>query len=512
MSAIIWWLESPWQLRAFVFIISFFVCFVGPYLHSQSLQNSSLPARKLSEEKSETALAPQDEGHLRQAAPSAEAARLAQDKVEIQPAPAPAPALDKDVTAHEGLPSTEGERHADQDSKEVPAPQEPAALQEPASVPAQSAALPAGGATGDAESPSPENVTAGQTPPVPTATAQAQDQAGFPAAPEIKTPVQPEQTPFKPEQVPASTSGRIEEAKAPSAPQSPASEEPAATQAPASAAAQAVHGFTIVSQGVQTVKALPGRSVERQDLAVSTENGSAEVEVYVLPLSQDRRPPSPRETGDLASALLDSSAFARAAARYDTIACAGLSPKDATLSRRNVASVTEGGALQFCGVLARKPYVPLHAKIFGLPLKQEPESAASSGKERALWPVAIIGIKNAKGDLAGAAMQKTMVSSIVFGGKITNFPLGGFAGSAPDKELLSIEVKRETARAKNRPVRSATVKRGYAHERGTRLQTLLKRHKQKCPHVHTRISRRDANAETPESKPLLRCALFDFPF
>ncbi len=83
MSAIIWWLESPWQLRAIVFILSFFACFVGPWLHSQSLLTSRLAARKSVAENAKSASAPKAE------APVQHWETAVQEKSADQPSQAP---------------------------------------------------------------------------------------------------------------------------------------------------------------------------------------------------------------------------------------------------------------------------------------------------------------------------------------------------------------------------------------------------------------------------------------
>ncbi len=84
MSAIIWWLESPWQLRAIVFILSFFVCFVGPWLHSQTLLTSRLLARKPVSEKSQPVPSPKVETLVQHWE------KLVQEKTPVQPSQAPA--------------------------------------------------------------------------------------------------------------------------------------------------------------------------------------------------------------------------------------------------------------------------------------------------------------------------------------------------------------------------------------------------------------------------------------
>ena len=62
-------------------------------------------------------------------------------------------------------------------------------------------------------------------------------------------------------------------------------------------------------------------------------------------------------------------------------------------------------------------------------------------KERAEKSLIIIGLRNTKGDLTDAAVQKQMISEIIRGGKIANFPLNNYSEVASGKELRYIEVK-----------------------------------------------------------------------
>lgn len=104
MNAIIWWLESPWQLRALVFTLSFFVCFVGSWLHNQSLVTSRIAARKPLEEKSETVSAPKAEVPNQDAEAQAKVP-APQDQATVQEKAAPASAEEKGAAQHEQAPS-----------------------------------------------------------------------------------------------------------------------------------------------------------------------------------------------------------------------------------------------------------------------------------------------------------------------------------------------------------------------------------------------------------------------
>jgi hypothetical protein len=79
MSTIILWLESPWQIRAFVFILAFLACFVAPYLYtagkvgtaatrkSVQVENGKKPAAKAETPVHEAEALPQPEAPARQA-------------------------------------------------------------------------------------------------------------------------------------------------------------------------------------------------------------------------------------------------------------------------------------------------------------------------------------------------------------------------------------------------------------------------------------------------------------
>jgi hypothetical protein len=54
MNWVIWWLESPWQIRAFVFLLAFVVCFVAPWLYNSGSSASVPAARKTAEENGDT--------------------------------------------------------------------------------------------------------------------------------------------------------------------------------------------------------------------------------------------------------------------------------------------------------------------------------------------------------------------------------------------------------------------------------------------------------------------------
>ncbi len=152
MNAIIWWLESPWQLRALVFILSFFVCFVGPWLHSQSVLTSRIAARKPLDEKSETVSAPKAEGALQQAeaqakVPASQEQIPAQEKAPLQAATAAA-AEQKSLAQHEPVhPQTEGPVHVAQLPEEVPV------REEQASAPVDATPVPVATLPGEEKAP-----------------------------------------------------------------------------------------------------------------------------------------------------------------------------------------------------------------------------------------------------------------------------------------------------------------------------------------------------------------------
>jgi len=173
-------------------------------------------------------------------------------------------------------------------------------------------------------------------------------------------------------------------------------------------------------------------------------------------------------------------------------------------------------AVHLCGIIARKPYVSMNTKLYGLPLGQQLASAPSE-KEKVLI---IIGIKNAKGDLADAAVQKKMVSEIIRGGKIANFPLSNYSEIASGKELRYIEVRGGKGSYKNRPIKSSTVKPGYASQHEGHRQSFSAHHK-RCgasagsrtlPMAHKKVSRSKAHAEASVSRMHRGCGIFDFPF
>ncbi len=288
-------------------------------------------------------------------------------------------------------------------------------------------------------------------------------------------------------------------------------------------------GFNIISQSTSVVPVPAGSPVEKQELTASTENGgSAEVEVYVLSskaglgLRRSNRVVDQSNGRAELSAILDTDAFAKAVARYDTVACVGLGSRSTALSTREIARFVDSRAVQLCGIIARKPYVSMNTKLYGLPLGQQLDSAPPE-KERAQRALIIIGIRNAKGDLADAAVQKKMVSEIITGGKIANVPLGSYSEVASGKELRYIEVKGGNASLKNRPVKSSVVKPGYAlqeNARGLQKRQPFPAHHKRCgahatpralPMWSKKISRSQANAISG-SKTHRGCGIFDFPF
>lgn len=381
MSAIIWWLESPWQLRALVFILSFFVCFAGPWLHSQSLLTSRLAARKSLAQNTESVPAP------------------LQEKATVQPSQA-SPKPEAPV----------------EEKQTVIKPEAPVQGWQP-TVKEEASAKP--------EAPAQEKQAAIK----PEAAVQGWQ-------PAVK------------EEAPAQAAGK---AKAPAL-------EPALSAAPA--AQHFSGGFDIVSKSTAALPIPGGGPVEKQEFAVSTEHGGAAiVDAYVLSnraswaiRRSDRFVDSSNRRTDL-SAVLDSDAFAKAAAAYDAVICVGLGSRSTTLSPQEVMRLIDHRAVHLCGVLSRKPYVSANAKLYGLPLGQHVDQAANmSETEKKQRSLIIIGIRSAKGDLADAAVQKKMISEIVRSDRIANFPLSSYSEAAPGKELRYIEVKGGSFPYKNRPV------------------------------------------------------------
>ena len=335
-------------------------------------------------------------------------------------------------------------------------------------------------------------------------------------APVVAVPV-----PAMEERASAPTPATVEEAPVLSEPKAPARQEQAAVQAPAAPSAaskaQPAGGFKIISQSASVISFPAASPVEKQEFAAFSENGgSAEVEVYVLSNKAGRSLPQSNRVVDQSngraelSAVLDSDAFAKAAARYDTVACVGLVSRSRELSAQEITRLT-----QLCGIIARKPYVSTNTKLYGLPLGQQMESARPE-KERAEKSLIIIGLRNTKGDLTDAAVQKKMISEIIRGGNIANFPLNNYSEVASGNELRYIEVK---GRNNNRPIKSSAVKPAYALQR--EIQRLLSARHKRCgagaasrPHLvqSEKVSPSHANAETSGRKAHSECSLFDFPF
>ncbi len=494
MNAIIWWLESPWQLRALVFALSFFVCFVAPWLHNQSLLTSRVAARKLLEEKSETISVPKaDVPHQDAEAQATVPAPQEQVPVQGKASPAPAQAM------HEQAPSrAEAPVHAMQVPAEAPVQEEQASAPAPvaqASAPASAQVEPL---------------------PVETKTTAGREQVAAPAqAPVVTVPAMEERAPAPPP--PA-----VNEAAGPSETKASARQEQAAVQTPAPSAAseaQTAGAFKIVSQSPGVIPVSAGSPVEKQEFAVSTENGgSAEVEVYVLSggnLRRSNRVVDPLNGSAEVSAVLDSDVFAKAAALYDTVACVGLGSRSTGLSTQEIARLIDNRAVQLCGIIARKPYLSTNTKLYGLPLGQQTELARPEN-ERAQKSLIIIGLRNTKSDLTDAAVQKKMISEIIRGGKITNLTLSNYSEVASGKELRYIEVK---GASNNRPIKSSVVKPAYAPQREIHRMSPL-RHKRcgakAASRIHIvrsrKLSRFHTNADTSGRKTHSGCGLFDFPF
>jgi hypothetical protein len=316
----------------------------------------------------------------------------------------------------------------------------------------------------------------------------------------------------------------FEEAPVLSEPKAPARQEEAALQAPTSSAAskaQPAGGFKIVSQSASVISVPAASPFEKQQFTASTENGgSAEVEVYVLPkkvvrsLRRSKRVVDQSNGGAELSAVLGSDAFAKAAALYDTVACVGLGSRTGP-STQEITRLIDNRAVQLCGIIARKPYVSSNTKLYGLLLGQQMRSTRPE-TERTQKSLIIIGLRNTKGDLTDATVQKKMVSEIIRGGKIANLPLSNYSEVASGKELSYIEVKGGN---NNRPIKSSAVKPAYALQR--EIQRLSSARHKRCgasaahrTHLigSKKVSRSHANAETSGRKTHSGCSLFDFPF
>jgi hypothetical protein len=494
MNTIIWWLESPWQLRALVFALSFFACFVGPWLHSQSLLTNRLAARKPLEEKSETASALRAEAPVQQAEEKAKVP-ASQEQVSVQEkVPAPASAEEKKAEEH-AHPQAESPVHA-----------APSPVREQAVAKATPAPVEAKAEVQKEQVPAPAQAS------VEAASAPVMQETAPTPAPVMPVPVEAK-APVQQEQAPAPAKAPIEQVPV------PANQDEATVHEPASLAiskAQPNGGFTIVSQSTSVIPVLAGSAVEKQDLAASTDKGgSADVEVYVLSNKGLRRPNRVADVsnGEL-SAILDSDDFAKAAARFDTVACVGLGSRSMALSAQEIKRLIDNRAVQLCGVIAKKPYISANTKLYGLPLGQELDSAPSE-KERSLI---IVGIKNAKGDLADTSIQKKMVSEIIRGGKIANFQAGKYSEVASGNELRYIEVKNGGV-IKNRPIKSFVVKPGYGPLHDAHRHSFAAHHKRcgdtagsRTLSVSRKLSRSQASADASRSKMHHGCGIFDFPF
>ena len=545
MNAIIWWLESPWQLRALVFALSFFVCFVAPWLHNQSVLTGRVAPRKPLEERSETVSAPKAEVPHQDAEAQAQVP-APQEQVTVQEKAAPASAEERDAAHHEQVPSrAEAPVHAmqvpaealreEQASTPVPVAQAPTpAMQE--QVPASAQGEP---------NPKDEQVpaTAQAAAPIAITPAPAMNEPAStpaqvaPLAVEARAPTEPVQVPM-PAQAPVATvpvaameerasapaQAVAEEAPVVSEPKAPARQEQAVVQAPApsmASMAQPASGFKIVSQSASVIPVPAGSAVEKQEFVASTENGgSAEVEVYVISNKAGRSLRRSNRVVDRSngraelSAVLDSDAFAKAAALYDTVACVGLGSRSTGLSPQEITHLIDNKAVQLCGIIARKPYVSTNTKLYGLPLGQQMYSARPE-KETAEKLLIIIGLRNTKGALTDAAVQKKMVSEIIRGGAIANLPLSTYSEVASGKELRYIEVKGGN---NNRPIKSSAVKPGYALQQ--ELHRLFPARHKRCgasgaspTHLirTKKVSRSHSKGEALGRRHP-GCGLFDFPF
>ena len=554
MSAIIWWLESPWQLRALVFILSFFVCFVGPWLHSQSLLSSGLAARKPSEEKSEAVSASKPETPLAkaqaqreeqvppQALPHKEpvaAAEKARAPVALAPVEAKVPAQQQSVAAEQKAPAASAPLE-----EKVPAQQQPVAAEEKAVAPAtptpaeekapaqqQQVVAEEKAVTPATQAPADEKVVTQKEPvaveekaPAPVTSAPVEEKAPAqqkPVAVEEKAPAPLTSAPVE-AKAPAQQQPVVAEEKA-SAPATPApaeakappKQEQAAAQAPAAAASAIIPGaFDIIRKGENAIPAASSAAVEKQEFTVSSEKGgSADVEVHLLSTKagpgvrrSDRSAGSAGRRTDLAGAL-DSDTFAKAAALYDTVVCVGLGSRSATASTQEIARLIENRAVHLCGIIARKPYISANTKLYGLSLAQPLDGVKAPDKEKPK-SLMVIGIKSAKGDLTDLPVQKKMISELIREGKIASVPLGSSSEVASGNELRYIEVKSGNVLNKSRPVKLQSVRpdSGVASEalqgagrrqKGSYRGQSTPAHHKKCGR-HTRIAR---NGTT--SKPIL---------
>ena len=537
MNAIIWWLESPWQLRALVFILSFFVCFVGPWLHSQSLLTSRIAARKSLEETSEAASAPKAESLLQQTDTQAkvhapEEHVSVHEKTSVQAAPAPAevtktPAQEKQASTPQGL-------------VEAPAPVEPKAPAEQATSqekpPVQAAPAPAEvikAPVREEQASAPQGLVEAPAPVEPKAPAEhatAQEKA---PVQEVAISEAATKTGGEPDQVMPPTQEPHQAASAPAKeePAAPGKQEQAAVQASAQPALQQIAGgFSFVKESADVIPTPAGSVLEKQDFVVSTaKGGSAEVEVHALPIKAGLGLRRPGRVADQTSsrtdlsALLDSNALGEAVARYDTVICVGLGSRRAPLSSREITRLIDNRAVQLCGIIARKPYVSENAKFYGLPLGRQLD-AAPTERDRAERTMFLIGIRNAKGDLTDAAVQKKMIAEFVREGKIADFPLGNVSEIAAGKELRYIEVKGGTVPYKGKPVKSSAIKPGYSTQReGLQLnRARIPLVRKRCsagiaarvaPSARRKISiSTKATAETSTRPTHRGCGIFDFPF
>ncbi len=498
MNAIIWWLESPWQLRALVFILSFFVCFVGPWLHSQSLLTSRITARKSLEETSEAASAPKAESLLQQTdtqakVPAPEEHVSVHEKTFVQAAPTPAEVTKTPIQEEQASTPQALVQAAAPAPVEPEAPVEQAILQEKAPV--------QGAVSSEA------------------ATKTGGEQ--YPVMPPTQAPLQAAPAPAKAELAPL-----------PVEPAAPGKQEQAAVPAPTQPAPQQlVGGFNFVKESANVIPTPAGSPVQKQDFVVSTaKGGSAEVEVHVLAIKAGWGLRRPARVADQTSsrtdlsALLDSNALGEAVARYDTVICVGLGSRPAPLSSQEITRLIDNRAVQLCGIIARKPYVSENAKFYGLPLGQQLD-AAPAERDRAERTMFLIGIRNAKGDLTDAAVQKKMIAEFVREGKIADFQLGGFSEIASGKELRYIEVRGGNVPYKSKPVKSSVIKPGYSTQQEAlglrpnraRFPAVRKRcgatiAARAAPSARRKISISKATAEISTSRTPRGCGIFDFPF
>lgn len=207
--------------------------------------------------------------------------------------------------------------------------------------------------------------------------------------------------------------------------------------------------FNIINKITNVIPIPGGGPVEKREISVSTESGSAQVDVYLLSNRanwsfgrHDRFVDTANRPIDL-SALLDNGVFAKDFAVYDAVICLGLGSRSRMLSAEETQRLVESRAAHLCGLVSAKPYIAKNKSILGLPLgQQEDATAATPDKEKLQRSVIIVGIKSGGGDLANTSTQKKLISELVHRDEIADFPLSNYSEVTSGKELRYVEVKR----------------------------------------------------------------------